>query len=439
MARRTVLEKFQSWCISKHHRRTLTPGSFLRYSFRKSGPELVAQMRFWKNRKFPQGLKPRPFKEISMQPGLVAILLLISMTCLQVAGQRKDGHGQRPNSPGAAGYSVLEPITSGNLTIFPVTAEINHETARFITLDEGVRAGTVVVTEQGQVAGMVRPGSVRPVRGAEVNRLALYNKSGRPLLLLAGEIVTGGKQDRVIGADRIVPSGPDAVDLSVFCVEPGRWVGSSNNFGSMKSQMAQPSVRRPAMAAKNQAMVWDQVREKAGRMSASVPMAPALAGTTSYARVMADDAVQETVDRVAAPITHDYEAVLRHLKQKKAVGVVVAVNGEVMWADIFGSTELLEKYWPKLVRSYAAEAVTSGAGKVLHPMVSANSAQQFIDELDGEKEVAETNAGVFRRAEITGDGYKVFTLTSLLPKMNFEVHITKMNDHRETRARIQVR
>jgi hypothetical protein len=408
MARRTVLEKFQSWCISKHHSRTLTPGSFPRYSFRESGP--------------------------------VVILLLISMTCLQVAGQRKDGHGQRPNSPGATGYSVLEPITSGNLTIFPVTAETNHETSRFLTLDEGVRAGTVVVTEQGQVAGMVRPGSVRPVRGgAEVNRLALYNKSGRPLLLLAGEIVTGGKQDRVIGADRIVPSGPDAVDLGVFCVEPGRWVGSSNNFGSMKSQMAQPSVRRPAMAAKNQAMVWDQVREKAGRMSASVPMAPALAGTTSYARVMADDAVQETVDRVAAPITHDYEAVLRHLKQKKAVGVVVAVNGEVMWADIFGSTELLEKYWPKLVRSYAAEAVTSGAGKVSHPMVSANSAQQFIDELDGEKEVAETNAGVFRRAEITGDGYKVFTLTSLLPKMNFEVHITKMNDHRETRAGIQVR
>jgi len=376
-----------------------------------------------------------------MQRGLVAILLLISVTCLQVAGQRKDGHGSSSNLPGA-GYGVLEPITSGNLTIFPVTAGTNYETARFITLDEGVRAGTVVVTEQGQMIGMVRPGSRLPVRGsAEVNRLALYNKSGRPLLLLAGEIVTGGKQDRVIGADRIVPSSPEAIDLGVFCVEPGRWVGSSNNFGSMKSQMAQPSVRRPAMAAKSQAMVWDQVREKAGRMSASVPMASAsaLGGTTSYARVMADDAVQETVDRVAAPITQDYEAVLRHLKQKKAVGVVVAVNGEVMWADIFGSTELLEKYWPKLVRSYAAEAVTSGSSKGSHPMVSANSAQQFVDELGGEKEVAETDAGVFRRAEITGDGYRVFTLTSLLPKMNFEVHITKMKDSREVRARIQVR
>jgi hypothetical protein len=407
MARRTVREQFQSWCFSKYHGRALTPGSLLRYIFRDSG--------------------------------LVAILLLISMTCLQVAGQHKDGHGQRSGSPAAAGYSVLEPITSGNLTIFPVTADTNHETAQFITLDEGIRAGTVVVSEQGQTAGMVRPGSTRRVGGgAEVNRLALYNKSGRPLLLLAGEIVTGGKQDRVIAADRIIPPGPDAVDLGVFCVEPGRWVGSSNNFGSMKSQMAQPSVRRPAMAAKSQAMVWAQVREKSGRMSASVPMAPAAAGTTSYARVMADENVQERVDRVAAPITQDYEAVLRHLKQKKAVGVVVAVNGEVMWADIFGSTELLEKYWPKLVRSYAAEAVTSGATKVSQSTVSAKSAQQFIDALGGEKEVVETEAGVFSRADVTGDGYRVFTLTSLLPKMNFEVHITKMKDHQETKGRLDV-
>jgi hypothetical protein len=407
MAMRTVLEQFQSWCISTGHRRALTPGS-RRDSFRVSG--------------------------------LIAILLLIAMTCLQVAGERKPGNGQRFNSPEATVYRVLEPITSGNLTIFPVTAETSHETAGFITLDEGVRAGTVVVTEQGQMTGMIRPGSARPVRGgAEVNRLALYNKSGRPLLLLAGEIVTGGKQDRVIAADRIVPFGPEAVDLGVFCVEPGRWVGSSNNFGSMKSQMAQPSVRRPAMAAKSQAMVWDQVREKAGRMSASVPMAPAASGTTSYARVMADEAVQETVDKVAAPITQDYEALLRHLKQTKAVGVVVAVNGEVLWADIFSSPGLLEKYWPKLVRSYAAEAVTSGSGKVAYPMVSAKSAQQFVDELGGDKEVVETDAGVFRRSDVSGDGYRVFTLTSLLPKMNFEVHITKMKDRGEMRGDMKER
>jgi hypothetical protein len=247
----------------------------------------------------------------------------------------------------------------------------------------------------------------------------------------------------VIAADRIVPAGSAAVDLGVFCVEPGRWVGSGAGFGSLKAQMAQPSVRRPAMAAKDQQMVWDEVRQSTRSMSAkAAPSASAvLRGTTSYAKVMDNAAVQKTVDEVAAPMTQNQEAVLRYLKQKKAVGVVVAVNGEVMWADIFASTPLLEQYWPKLVRSYAAEAVTashtgkSESGSAGDPGAgAAKEAQQFVDELGGGKEVAETEPGVFRRVEVTGDGYRVFTLTSLLPKTNFEVHVTKMKQRRAEHA-----
>ena len=72
-------------------------------------------------------------------------------------------------------------------------------------------AGSVVVTEAGSLQGLVRPGSTLPRQsGDEVNRLVLINNSDHPLLLLAGEVVTGGKQDRVIGVDRIVSpkSGP---------------------------------------------------------------------------------------------------------------------------------------------------------------------------------------------------------------------------------------
>src|SRR5437868_13552050 len=90
---------------------------------------------------------------------------------------------------------------------------------------------------------------------AQVNKLVLVNNSKRPLLLLAGEIVTGGKQDRVIAKDRIVPPDSDPIDLSVFCIEPGRWVESSSEFGAsangpVASFMVQPSIRENAMAAK---------------------------------------------------------------------------------------------------------------------------------------------------------------------------------------------
>ena len=148
----------------------------------------------------------------------------------------------------ASGYKVLDPIRHGNLTIFPVVAAKTYPTNEFLTLDEGLRSGEVVVTEAGSVQGLIRRHN-RPIPhydGAEVNKLVLVNNSARPLLLLAGEIVTGGKQDRVIGKDRIVAPESDPVDLNVFCVEPGRWTATKANFGSYDAAMAQPAVRARA-------------------------------------------------------------------------------------------------------------------------------------------------------------------------------------------------
>jgi hypothetical protein len=256
----------------------------------------------------------------------------------------------------------------------------------------------------------------------------LVNNSKRPLLLLAGEIVTGGKQDRVIGKDRIVPAESDPVDLSVFCVEPGRWVATNgkNEFNTGGGLLAAPAVRSKAMAAQNQQQVWDSVRSSQRAMAESVAVtgaAPAINSTTFYVRVMENKEVQQKVDSVAEPVQRNYESVIRQLREKNAVGVVVAVNGEIVWADLFASTQLLQKYWPKLVRSYATEAVVTRAKA---GEASAKDAQKFLDNLQGRHETADTEPGVYRQTEITGDGFKVFELTSLLPKTGFTVHVAKM-------------
>src|SRR5438874_166440 len=185
--------------------------------------------------------------------GSVAILLLLAVVipCFW----SPSAQAGLPRSSGR--YEALAPITHGNLTIFPVVSAETHETKEFLTLDEGLRSGDVVVTESGQVGTMIRRHDrVRPVRSDEVNRLFLVNNSPRPLLLLAGEVVTGGKQDRVVGKDRIIPAESDA-DLDVFCVEPGRWTARSSKFGAVGAYgggayMAQPSVRAEAMDRQDQ-------------------------------------------------------------------------------------------------------------------------------------------------------------------------------------------
>jgi hypothetical protein len=352
---------------------------------------------------------------------------------------------------------VLEPIRHGNLTVFPVVTARSYPTGEFLTLDEGLRSGEVIVTEAGHVQGLIRRHPVPAIRNgnAQVDTLVLINNSKRPLLLLAGEVVTGGHQDRVIAKDRIVPPESEPVDLNVFCVEPGRWTGVSENFNASgatyatathgtvggtgtssavggplpSTLMVQPSVRSRVMADQNQQMVWDEVRKQQAAetvevQAAGVPQAATeVAQTTSYAKVMENDEVKKQVDAVAAPIEHNYQSLIAQLRDRHAVGVVVAVNGRIIWADIFASTDLLEKYWPKLVRSYASEAVVTRAKDV---DVSTNQAQSFLADMDGRKETIESEPGVYRHTEVNGDGFKAFALTSLLPKTGFDVHVAKM-------------
>jgi hypothetical protein len=370
---------------------------------------------------------------------VIGLVIVAGMVCLDM---RPVQAGEQPSS---SGYKVLEPIRHGSLTVFPVVAPKSYATGEFLTLDEGLRSGEIVVTEYGNVRGLVRRAAAPAVRRetAEVNRLVLINNSKRPLLLLAGEIVTGGKQDRVIGKDRIVPAESDPVDLSVFCVEPGRWVATSEHFGTSGATyagavhgsaagtlMAQPSVRAKAMGDQDQNQVWAEVRKQQQAMvtveasgAAPSPSAGEIQSTSSYARVMENKDVKQKVDEIAAPIEHNYESLIKQLRDRKAVGVVVAVNGRIIWADVFASTELLEKYWPKLVRSYASEAVVSRAkgGEA-----SQAQAEAFLGDMEGRRETIESEPGVYRHTEVNGDGFKAFSLMSLLPKTGFDVHVAKM-------------
>jgi len=350
-----------------------------------------------------------------------------------------------PKTPGAS-YKVLSPVTQDNLTVYPVVTQSTYDTHQFLTLDEGLRSGAVVVSEEGGTPGLVRPRPPRdprnpeiweerpfqngPRRGAEVNRLMLTNSSGRPLILLAGEIVTGGKQVRVVGKDRLVPAKSEPIDLSVFCVEPHRWVGDSSTFGGASFAMAQPSVRLKAMAKKDQQAVWDEVAKSRTAVAGAVPppAAQALAGTSSYAKTMENRDVQLRMNAVAAPIERSYDQLMRELRAQNAVGAVVAVNGQIVWADIFASPSLLEKYWPKLIRSYAAEAVSnfSGRGKWGAALPSIDAAQQFLDDFDARRESVESEPGVYRNTEMIGRDFDAFVLTSLLPSTGFNIHIAKM-------------
>jgi hypothetical protein len=385
---------------------------------------------------------------------VIGLSVAAAAVCSLAALEQVSGVSAAGKAGGVANeeYRVLAPIESGNLLLFPVVRASGRSPGAtpFVTLDEGIKSGQVEVTEAGRVQGLIRPrGGSGPapqyqMRGDQVNTLVLVNNSNKPLLLLAGEIVTGGKQDRVIAKDRIVPAGGDPIDLSVFCIEPGRWTESSAKFGATAKVpaagfMVQPAVRQQAMVAKNQQQVWNSVSGSIAQMAAapaatSTVTAIASGGgdemalnhslnTTSYAKAMQDGAVSAKVDEAAAPVMKSREQVLAQLKQEQAIGVVVAVRGEIVWADLFADTELLSRYWTKLVRSYAAESL---AGGEMHAAPTTADAQRFLNAPGVGTETSDSELGVYRYSELKSGGAETFVLESLLPGTGYEVHVSRV-------------
>jgi hypothetical protein len=145
--------------------------------------------------------------------------------------------------------------------------------------------------------------------------------------------------------------------------------------------------------------------------------------TTSYAKAMQSEEFKAKVDDAAAPLMKSREEIMAQLRKEGAVGVVVAVRGEIVWADLFSSTDLLSRYWTKLVRSYAAESLNPGE---THAAPTVADAQRFLETPTGGTETSEGSVGIYRYMELKSGGTETFILESLLPDAKGEVHISKL-------------
>ena len=344
-------------------------------------------------------------------------------------------------------WTIGAPITYENLTIFPVISSQNADTSEFETLDQALSDGDAVISEQGGYMRRMRDGEPVPVYtgGSQVNQLVLVNRGKRPLLLLAGEVVSGGKQDRIIGKDRIVPIGAAPLPLDVFCVEHGRWTGASMQFSAAET-MVHPTVREQAAVKQDQNKVWAAVRDDVPKVGAEIESVqvdggfaggvgagaardnttlapPALsestiggvvagAPTQSYRRIYQSPMVQNSVEGFADEFNRRFDRAAFGIKGGRVVGVIVAFGDEVAWSDIFASSQLFETYWPKLLRSYVVEALTRPS---VREAASLDDARDFLRPLGGRFE-EDTEPGVYTWREQSVNDLTQIELEALEPK-----------------------
>jgi len=233
-----------------------------------------------------------------------------------------------PASEALRGLSVRPALTHGNLAIFPLVGPTGG-TGSYLTLDRAIERGLIEVQEKD---------------GGVVNTVRVRNTSDGHVFGLAGEIIVGAKQNRMLERDVLLPPKSDWLELAVYCVEQGRWHETSDKFGSL-GQVAAGRVRGKAANTRSQGAVWAEISENKADLGIAAP-------TSRFDAVYEDETVQQRLKEYREKL----ETPLPNLAPG-AVGVAVAVGDRLVCVDIFGSPAMFRSLWPRLLESYVVDAL----------------------------------------------------------------------------------
>ncbi len=332
----------------------------------------------------------------SLMSGFV-LLLVAPLAIVSAWG----GHaGQRPQEKDQ--YRLEGPFTQGNLTVFLIHGKDKIKGQTFITLQEALVQRKVIVRET-----------------RSVNELSIENISSEEVFVQSGDIVKGGQQDRMLVVDLILPPRSGKIPIAAFCVENGRWSRRGNEevttFNSSSNTVASREVKLAAKARGSQGEVWREVAAAQDKLSANVGgNVKNEASPTSFQLAMENKEVQKTAE--------NYIDALSGIVNGKTdvIGYVFAINGKINSADIYASSVLFKKLWPKLLKASAIEAIAELRRGEKFSAPPADAVRGFLDDSKGtekEKDVSSRVQTVTR--ESSGS---VFFETRDKAKSNVWVH-----------------
>jgi hypothetical protein len=235
---------------------------------------------------------------------------------------------------------VSGPHTHDNLTLFLVHGPDRIVGTQFLTLEEAMRSKKLKVHETG-----------------EVSELQVENRSDQPVFIQSGDIVKGGRQDRVLSRDLVVPPRSGKMSIASFCVEQGRWsqrAGESvGQFSGSQAMLSSKDLKLAARRDHSQQNVWNQVAVAQGKLAAKVGAEVASERSRTSLQLTLES---EKVKRSTKEYENALEGVVRNAPD--VVGYAFAINGKINSAEVYASRELFLKLWPKLLQAAAVEALS---------------------------------------------------------------------------------
>jgi hypothetical protein len=290
--------------------------------------------------------------------------LAAGLVGLAIVGLWFVGGGTQP-LPGAQASDaprVGSPQGHENLTVYFLYGSDAMPDAKVLSLPEALERELAVVHET-----------------SNVNLLAVENKSGEyELFIQSGDIVKGGRQDRMVQHDMLLPPKSGVVAMPAHCVEQGRWTNrggeDARRFAS-STKSAVGNEMKFANYSGQQSEVWKTVGENQTKINAGLMNGANVQAAASPTSFQLSLESPELLKKVA-----EYEAALKAAGEGRddIVGVVFAVNGNVTGAEVYGANAIFRKAWPKLLNSAAVEAVAERTGKPAAAAPSARAVELFL-------------------------------------------------------------
>lgn len=228
---------------------------------------------------------------------------------------------------------VLPPVDAGALRVFGLRQAL-ASSLDYLTLDEALDRKVIEVGETSEAG--------------RVPELRVSNQSDSMVFLMAGEELVGAKQNRILNVSIMVAAGTE-LRVPVSCVEAGRWRYTSRVFSSsvagahsrlrakmaMKAKMFYREVGRPVS---DQVEVWNEIATKLDGMGSRSP-------SSALHQVYEDHRkrLREIISAARVP--------------EGSCGAVFAFGGRIIGVDVFDKPSTFSKLWPKLMRSYAIDAL----------------------------------------------------------------------------------
>jgi hypothetical protein len=313
-------------------------------------------------------------------------------------------------------YRVSGPVTHDNLTIYFLHGPSAPGPVP-MTLGEALAKGTVTVHETGSV-----------------NQLLVENTGSEDLFVQAGDIVKGGKQDRVLTVSLLIPGKSGKVPIGAFCVEQGRWAArgrediyrfasAEKSVPSREAKMAMMAPPKPpaaqpaapgAAASAGDPLLAQQRRGLGSEHSETASRQSEVWRSVGIVQDKLARSLNETIR--AAPSASSLQLSLENqkladtralyvkaLKDKgeaadDILGFVFAINGRLNSAEIYPSNGLFRKMWPKLLDASATEAIGERSGKS-EPMPDPAAVLAFLEAAEtGAKSEAKLDERLVREA-----------------------------------------